>query len=511
MGILSSIVLVPALAVLVILFIPRERLKEIKIVALISTLITLGMALWLTFDYLHNIGGARGHSKPPGIDLALQHVEQFTWFEKLGIQYFMGADGLSVLMILLTAIVIFCGVLASWSHNYRSKEFFIFLLLLVAGVFGVFAANDLFLFFLFYEVAVLPMYLLIGLWGTGPREYSAMKLTLMLMGGSALILVGILALYFQADVGPNEARSFSMLFLAHHKIPVATQAWLFPVMFFGFGTLGGLWPFHTWSPDGHASAPTAVSMLHAGVLMKLGGYGCLKMMYLMPEGARMWGTFFMVLTTINIFYGALIAIQKTDLKYITAYSSVSHCGLVLFGLSTLNFTAMQGATVQMYAHGLMTALFFGLVGMIYGRTHTRYITEMGGLLKVMPFLGVCYMIGGMSGLGLPGLAGFIAEIQVFVGAFANTSWDHRLMTILAASSVVTSAVYLLRALTKMLYGPMVDKHHEHLTDATFVERIPLATLVFVIAFSGIFPGWMVRLVEYSLVPVMNQLQTATNL
>ena len=244
-------------------------------------------------------------------------------------------------------------------------------------MFGVFAANDLFLFFLFYELAVLPMYLLIGIWGTGPSEYSAMKLTLMLMGGSALILVGILVLYFQSDA-PADQRSFSMIFLAQHKVPVSTQLWLFPVMFFGFGTLGGLWPFHTWSPDGHASAPTAVSMLHAGVLMKLGGYGCLKMMYLMPEGARAWGTFFMVLTTVNIFYGALIAVQKTDLKYITAYSSVSHCGLVLFGLGTLNMTAMQGACVQMFAHGLMTALFFALVGMIYGRTHTRYITEMGG-------------------------------------------------------------------------------------------------------------------------------------
>jgi len=277
-------------------------------------------------------------------------------------------------------------------------------------------------------------------------------------------------------------------------------------MFFGFGTLGGLWPFHTWSPDGHASAPTAVSMLHAGVLMKLGGYGCLKTIYMMPEGARMWGTFFMVLTTVNILYGAFIAIQKTDLKYITAYSSVSHCGLVLFGLASLNPIAFQGATIQMYAHGLMTALFFALVGMIYGRTHTRYITEMGGLLKVIPFLGVSYMIGGFSGLGLPGLAGFIAEIQVFVGAFTLESVGTRIMTILAASSVVVSAVYLLRALTKMLYGPMVDKHHENITDATFIEKVPLCLLIFLLAFSGMFPGWMVRLVEYSLAPIINQLQ-----
>jgi NADH-quinone oxidoreductase subunit M len=370
-------------------------------------------------------------------------------------------------------------------------------------VFGVFAAQDMFLFFLFYELAVLPMYLLIGIWGTGPKEYSAMKLTLMLMGGSALIVVGILVLYFQSG-NPN----FSFSEIAQAGIPRATQAWLFPVMFFGFGTLGGLWPFHTWSPDGHASAPTAVSMLHAGVLMKLGGYGCLKVIYLMPHGAHQWSTFFMVLATVNIFYGALIAIQKTDLKYITAYSSVSHCGLVLFGFGTLNLTAFQGAGVQMYAHGLMTALYFALVGMIYGRTHTRYITEMGGLLKVMPFLGVAYMIGGLAGLGLPGLAGFIAEVQVFVGAFSINSLGHRLMTVLAAASVVTSAVYILRALTRILYGPMLCPEHAHIKDATFVERVPLSLLVFLLAFSGMFPGWMIRMMEYSLAPVITQLQQA---
>lgn len=499
MGILTSIVLVPFLTALIIIFIPREKVDAIKRVALVATGLTVALAVYLVFDYLGKIGVAGGNL-PAGTALALEYVEKIPWFEKLGIDYYLGADGISVLMIFLTAVVIFCGVCASWYHDYRSKEFFVFLLLLVTGVFGVFAANDLFLFFLFYEVAVLPMYLLIGIWGTGPREYSAMKLTLMLMGGSALIVVGILVLYFEAGVN-----SFSITAIAQAGIPKSTQMWLFPLMFFGFGTLGGLWPFHTWSPDGHASAPTAVSMLHAGVLMKLGGYGCLKVIYLMPEGARMWATFFMVLATVNIFYGALIAIQKTDLKYITAYSSVSHCGLVLFGLSTLNVTAFQGAVVQMYAHGLMTALFFALVGMIYGRTHTRYITEMGGLLKVMPFLGVAYLIGGFSGLGLPGLAGFIAEIQVFIGAFTLDSVGHRIMTILAAASVVTSAVYLLRALTRMLYGQIKDSHHEHLTDATFVERVPLVVLIFLLGFSGIVPGWMVRLAEYSLAPIMNQL------
>lgn len=501
MGPLTTIVLIPFATVLILMLMPRAKGQWIKRVCLVSTGLTLVLVTWLVFDYIGRIGGVSSNVVPKGTELQLEYVERVHWLSELGIEYYMGADGISILMVFLTAVVIFSGVCASWYHNYRTKEFFIFLMLLVTGVFGVFVANDMFLFFLFYELAVLPMYLLIGIWGTGPREYSAMKLTLMLMGGSALIVVGIVVLYFEAG-----GTSFAFSDIAKAKIPLSTQTWLFPVMFFGFGTLGGLWPFHTWSPDGHASAPTAVSMLHAGVLMKLGAYGCLKTIYMMPEGAHLWATFFMVLTTVNIFYGAFIAIQKTDLKYITAYSSVSHCGLVLFGLTTLNPIAFQGATIQMYAHGLMTALFFALVGMIYGRTHTRYITEMGGLLKVIPFLGVSYMIGGFSGLGLPGLAGFIAEIQVFVGAFTLESVGTRIMTILAASSVVVSAVYLLRALTKMLYGPIVDKHHEHITDATFIEKVPLCLLIFLLAFSGMFPGWMVRLVEYSLAPIINQLQ-----
>ncbi len=500
MGLLTTIILIPFLAVIVIGLLPEKQTAWIKRTALLATAINLGLSIYLCLDYLGKIGWS-GANPNTGAGLSLSYEERFTWLGKLGIQYYLGVDGISVLMILLTSIVIFCGVFASWQHEHRVKEFFCFLLLLVTGVYGVFAAHDFFLFFLFYEVAVLPMYVLIGLWGTGPKEYSAMKLTLMLMGGSALIVVGILVLYFQAG-----KHSFDFSVIAQAKIPVSTQMWLFPVMFFGFGTLGGLWPFHTWSPDGHASAPTAVSMLHAGVLMKLGGYGCLKMIYVMPEGAKMWGTFFMILTTVNIFYGALVAIQKTDLKYITAYSSVSHCGLVLFGLATLNQTAFQGAVVQMFAHGLMTALFFALIGMIYGRTHTRYITQMGGLLKVMPYLGVSYMIGGMAGLGLPGLAGFIAEIQVFVGSFALNSVFHRILTILVATSVVTTAVYMLRALTRMLYGPIQDEHHEHLTDANFMERVPLAILIFMLAFAGIFPGWMIRLIEYSLAPVMANLQ-----
>ena len=280
MGILTLITLVPFVAVGIIMLLPAERLKTIKQVSLVAAGIDVALAVWLVFDALERVGTPGPAGAPP-----LWHVERYAWLDKLGIEYYFGVDGVAVLMILLTAVVIFCGVLASWRHEHRGKEFFAFLLLLVGGVFGVFASQDLFLFFLFYEIAVLPMYLLIGLWGTGPKEYSAMKLTLMLMGGSALIVVGILVLFFQSG-----SPTFAMESIARAGVPLATQAWVFPLMFFGFGTLGGLWPFHTWSPDGHASAPTAVSMLHAGVLMKLGGYGCLKVIWLMPEGAKDGGS-----------------------------------------------------------------------------------------------------------------------------------------------------------------------------------------------------------------------------
>jgi NADH-quinone oxidoreductase subunit M len=499
MGILSTIVLVPIVAVILISLVPESRSAWIKRIAFIAAGINLCLATWLLIDFTIKV--LHADSGGASTALALEYVERYHWFEKLGIDYFMGADGISVLMIFLTAIVIFCGVCASWDHSYRVKEFFNFLFLLVTGVFGVFAARDLFLFFLFYELAVLPMYLLIGIWGTGPREYSAMKLTLMLMGGSALIFLGILVLYFESG-----AHSFSMVEIGRAGVSESTQRWLFPVMFFGFGTLGGLWPFHTWSPDGHASAPTAVSMLHAGVLMKLGGYGCLLSMYLMPKGAIMWSGLFLVLTTINLFYGSLIAVKKTDLKYITAYSSVSHCGLILFGLGTLNSVAFKGAVFQMYAHGLMTALFFALIGMIYGRTHTRYVTEMGGLLSVMPWLGCAYFVGGLAGLGLPGLAGFIAEIQVFMGAFSVDSPIVKILTVLAASSVVTTAVYMLRALTKMFYGPIQNSEHAKLTDANLVEKLALVILVFLLGFSGMFPGWLMKIISYSLNPIMAQIQ-----
>jgi len=393
--------------------------------------------------------------------------------------------------------------------DFLYREFFISLILLATGVFGFFISLDLFTMFLFYEVAVIPMYLLIGIWGSGPKEYSAMKLTLMLMAGSALLFVAILGIYFYSAPA-GSALTFNLLEISKHTIPIEMQRFLFPFAFVGFGILGALFPFHTWSPDGHASAPTAVSMLHAGVLMKLGGYGAFRVaIFLMPEAAHEQAWIFLILTTISVVYGAFGAIVQKDLKYINAYSSVSHCGLVLFAILMMNQTAMNGAVIQMISHGLMTALFFALIGMIYGRTHTRLINEMGGLMKVIPFLGVVYVIAGLASLGLPGLSGFVAEMTIFVGSFQHTDVFHRVCTIVATSSIVITAVYILRVVGILLLGPIKNDHYLHLTDALWYERLSTLTLLLSIAAIGMAPLWLSDMINFSLGPILEKISGVT--
>ena len=298
----------------------------------------------------------------------------------------------------------------------------------------------------------------------------------------------------------------NILEIAQLKIPTEMQRIFFPMTFVGFGVLGALFPFHTWSPDGHASAPTAVSMLHAGVLMKLGGYGCFRIaMFLMPTGAAIWGDFFLVLTTISVVYGAFSAVVQTDLKYINAYSSVSHCGLVLFALLMMTKVSATGAILQMLSHGLMTALFFALIGMIYGRTHTRDIRQLSGLMKIMPFLAVGYVIAGLANLGLPGLSGYVAEMTVFVGSFQNPDLFHRVCTIVATMSIVITAVYILRVVGKILYGTCTNPEHLKLTDATWDERFAVICLIVAVAGLGLAPYWVSHLISGSVEPIISQL------
>jgi len=425
-------------------------------------------------------------------------VSDVVWYPSFNIHYTVGVDGISVVMLALSAIVVFTGVFSSWN---MPREYFMWYCLLSVGVFGFFISLDLFTMFLFYEVALIPMYLLIGVWGTGRKEYSAMKLTLMLMAGSAFLLIGILGIYFTSGHS-----SMNLMELAAKHIPIGHQYWIFPAVFVGFGVLGALFPFHTWSPDGHASAPTAVSMLHAGVLMKLGGYGCFRVaINLMPEAAQELSWIFLILTGISVVYGAFSAVVQTDLKYINAYSSVSHCGLVLFAILMLNQTAMTGAVLQMLSHGLMTALFFALIGLIYGRTHTRDIREMGGLMKVMPFASVCYVIAGLASLGLPALSGFVAEMTVFVGAFQNPDTFHRVLTIVACCSIVITAVYILRTVGKILYGPLHNPQHAGLSDAAWYEKISVVGLIVFIFAIGLFPAAVSDIISNSLAPLIAKL------
>ena len=461
-----------------------RNLRQTRSVMVVGSSMLLLLAIYLTTDFIAQRGA--------GADAEFLYAASWQWYAPMNICYSIGVDGISVAMILLSAIIVFTGTFASWRLQPMTKEFFLWYVLLSLGVFGFFISTDLFTMFMFYETALIPMYLLIGVWGSGRKEYSAMKLTLMLMGGSAFLLMGILGIYF----GSGATTMNIMEIAALANIPVNVQYIFFPIIFLGFGVLGALFPFHTWSPDGHASAPTSVSMLHAGVLMKLGGYGCFRVaMYLLPQAANDLAWIFIILTTISVVYGALSAISQTDLKYINAYSSVSHCGLVLFALLMMTRTSCTGAILQMLSHGLMTALFFALIGMIYGRTHTRDIHELSGLMKIMPFLSVGYIIAGLANLGLPGFSGFVAEMTIFVGSFEQPDIFHRTVTIIACTSIVITAVYILRVVGKILYGECKNEHHLALSDATWDERFTVICLIICVAGLGIAPMWVSCLID----------------
>ena len=496
-------VIVPVLMLIGLGLCRNSSMKAIRTVMVVGSTILLAMSLWLCVDFLAQ--------RAAGASDEMLFTGSWMWYEPLNIHLAVGVDGISVLMLILSSVIVFAGTFASWKIDPLPKNFFLWFTLLSTGVFGFFISIDMFTMFMFYEVALIPMYLLIGVWGTGRKEYSAMKLTLMLMGGSAFLMLGLFGIYWHSSADPNSL-NWNILEISNNAaIDPGWQNYLFCLTFVGFGVLGAMFPFHTWSPDGHACAPTAVSMLHAGVLMKLGGYGCFRIaIFLLPQAANELAWFFIILTGISIVYGAFSACVQTDLKYINAYSSVSHCGMVLFAILMLNTTAMTGAILQMLSHGLMTALFFALIGMIYGRTHTRDIRQMGGLMKIMPYLGVCYMIAGFASLGLPGLSGFVAEMTIFFGSFEHADTFHRVFVIAATCSIVITAVYILRVVGKLLLGPVQDEHHLKLTDATWFERVATITLIVCIAAIGCFPNWINETIQHSFTPIIEVINQAAN-
>ena len=492
MSILTLFVVIPVLMLLGLWF--SKNLAQVRGVMVAGASALLVLAIWLTVTFIQMRHA--GNTDP------MLFTYSVAWFPSLHIAYSVGVDGISVVMLLLSAIIVFTGTFASWQAMSNHKEYFLWFTLLSTGVFGFFISVDMFTMFMFYEVALIPMYLLIGVWGTGANEYAAMKLTLMLMGGSALLIIGILAIYFFSGATTMNINEIA----AMANIPENVQNIFFPLLFIGFGVLGALFPFHTWSPDGHASAPTAVSMLHAGVLMKLGGYGCFRIaMYLMPSALDTWAPVFLILTTISVVYGALSACVQTDLKYINAYSSVSHCGMVLFALCMVTQTAITGAVIQMLSHGLMTALFFAVIGMIYHRAGTRDVRYLGGLMKVVPFLAVSYVVAGLANLGLPGFSGFVAEMTIFVGSFQNADTFHRVCTIVACTSIVVTAVYILRVVGKILFQKIPNPEFLKLTDATWDERLAVGGLIFCVAGLGTAPFWAQEVIYDAVGPIIQHI------
>src|SRR6478609_8968636 len=484
---LSLLILLPLLTAVAI--IPLKGAKPVRVISLISS----SLQLLLAFALLYFYWGERS----AGNTATMLFESNYAWYASLHINYHVGVDWISMAMILLTAFVVLAGVLISWNVEKLSKEFFFLLLFLSVGAYGFFISLDLFTLFFFLEIAVIPKFLLIGIWGSGKKEYSAMKLALMLMAGSALVFVGLMGIF-------NAAGSFDILQIAQLHIPVETQKIFFPFAFLGFGIFAALFPFHTWVPDGHASAPTAASMFLAGISMKLGGYGCLRVAtFLMPEAAHAYSWIIILLATIAIIYGAFATMMQTDLKYINAYSSVSHCGFVILGIGMLTQTSINGAVLQMVSHGLMTALFFAAIGMIYSRTHTRMVAQLGGLLKVMPFISTIFVIAGLCSLGLPGFSGFVAEMTVFMGSWQNPDGWYRLATILACASIVVTAVYILRAAGKTVMGPINDSYTA-LTDATWNEKLAAAILVIGIVVIGVAPFLINQLIGSSTENIMQQ-------
>jgi NADH-quinone oxidoreductase subunit M len=487
--------LAPIIGALLLIFIPRDERKLIRLVAAGFMGIALMMSLAAYFFYDFAKGG-------------FQYMVSIPWVKELGITLALGVDGLSLPMLLLTNLIGFSAVFASWNVEKRPKEFFILLLLLIAGVMGTFAALDLFIFFLFYEVVVIPIYIMVVIWGSSKRvtkEYAGMKLTIYLLIGSAFLLVGLVALYLNAF--PAGQRTFLMSALAQANFPENFQIYCFALLAFGFGSLLSMFPFHSWSPDGYAGAPTAVSMIHAGVLKKIGGYGLLRVGVLtLPLGAKFWAPVIALLAVGNVVYAGFIALAQKDLKYVVGYSSVSHMGYVLIGLAAMNVISINGAVANMFAHGVMSALFFAMIGMVYERTHTRWIPDLGGLGHQMPRVATGMLLAGMAGLGLPGLVSFVPEFTIFIGAFQTFP----ILAVLAIAGVVITALYTLRALANVLFGPRRVEFDE-CRDIKGPEMVPLVVLGTVLILAGMFPWYLMDMVNAGVQPIYDAVMAKINL
>jgi NADH-quinone oxidoreductase subunit M len=473
---LSAIVFLPALGAIVIALLPRPSQTAIKATALLFTLLSflLSISMFAQFDRSAAASGL------------LQFEEMLTWFPAVGSAYHLGVDGISLSMVLLTTIIGMLTILVSWKVNLRPREYFVWLLVLETSLLGVFAAADLILFYIFWELELLPMYFLISIWGTGRKEYSAIKYVIYTVSGGAAMLAGILALFFTAGTMDMSVIAGTDLSRLQAAIPLTG---IFVLLLIGFAIKLPVFPLHTWLPDAHTDAPTAVSVVLAGVLLKMGGYGMVRFnVGFFPDIARELAPILVALAVVNVLYGAAVTIRQTDLKRMIAYSSVSHMGLVLLGIFALSNVSLTGATLQMFSHGIVTGLLFTMVGLVYDKAHNRSLDTLGGLARQMPIIAVVFSIAGLASLGLPGTSGFAAEFLVFVGSFISHAFSSvRILTLLGAFGIVLTAGYILWMLQKVFYGPPREEY-DHVPDADRVEMVCIFSFVAAIMLVGIYPA-----------------------
>ncbi len=486
-NLLTIAVLLPLAAAFLTFLLPAGSPKAIRALAIAATGVSLALILTIFWHFDRAQSG-------------YQFVFGIQWLPSLNCHLKFGVDGISMTLLLLVGFISFAGTLVSSEIHDRQKEYYILFLALTTGIMGTFATMDLFFFYFFYELAVIPMYLLIGMWGSLPagkhgrtKEYATMKLTLYLTAGAVLALIGLLTIYYAGG------RTMDIPTLTQNlRLDAHTQKWVFPCLLFGFGFLASMWPFHTWSPMGYAAAPTAASMMHAGVLKKLGAYGIIRLaLPLLPEGARQWANLIAILACFNILYAGWAALRQRDWKFVIGYSSVSHMGYILLGIASLNVIGVTGAVLLMFAHGMMAALTFSLIGFFYHQTHNRFVLELSGLARKIPFIGTCMVMAVMASCGVPGFANFASEIMVFFGAWHQGSQVFHFATICAVWGFVLTATYLLWAVRQSFYGPFNEKW-SMLKDATTpLKRFPYVMLLAGLLVVGFYPRLLIDIIRPS--------------
>jgi NADH-quinone oxidoreductase subunit M len=488
LGYLSFIVFTPLLGALVLSLIPRPGKHLVRYLSLCITLIPLILSLFIFTQFDSSLAGS------------IQFEEIANWIPAINAHYHLGVDGLSLPMVVLTSLLGFIAVLISWNIELRVREFFIWLLILESSILGVFCSLDMLLFFIFWEIEVVPMYFLISIWGSGRKEYSALKYVIYTLAGSAFMLAGIICIYYATGSLDMIELSSSGRMMVQSVLPATP---IFFLIITGFAIKLPVVPFHTWLPDAHTDAPTAASVMLAGSLIKMGGYGMIRLcVALFPSVAQEYAPWFLTLAVIGIVYGGAITLRQTDLKRLIAYSSVSHMGYVLMGIFALSQVSLTGAMLQMVSHGLITGLLFAVAGIIMHNTHERDIPKLGGLAHQMPRAAVIFIVGGLGALGLPSTSGFLAEFTIFLGTFTSTAVNNtRIYVFIAILGVLLAAAYILWLVQRVFFGPPLDKFNS-VKDANRLEIAYCAVLLILIFVIGLYPGLLVPVLEQGITPIL---------